>query len=138
MATPLVLDALEHAIWTRGRGGVTDLSGLVHHTDAGSQYTSIAFTLRLLEAGVDASVGSLGDAYDNALARDHDRVVQDRTDPPAWAVADPRPGRTGHPRIRRLVQPPPHSAASDLPPADFENLYDPNQTRLTEAATQAM
>ncbi len=46
----------------------TDLSGLVHHTDAGSQYTSFAFTHRLIEAGVDASVGSVGDAYDNALA----------------------------------------------------------------------
>jgi putative transposase len=37
MSTPLVLDALEQAIWTRGRAGVSDLSGLVHHTDAGSQ-----------------------------------------------------------------------------------------------------
>ena len=68
MATPLALDALEQAIWTRGRTEVTDLTGLVDHTDAGSQYTSIAFTVRLQDAGVDASVGSVGDAYDNALA----------------------------------------------------------------------
>jgi len=68
MTTPLVLDCLEHAVWTRQREGVGDLSGLVHHTDAGSQYTSIAFTDRLVEAGIDASVGSVGDAYDNALA----------------------------------------------------------------------
>ena len=68
MTTPLVLDALEMALWTRRREGLTDLAGLVHHTDAGSQYTSIAFTQRLIEAGVDASVGSVGDAYDNALA----------------------------------------------------------------------
>ena len=39
MTTPLVLDALEMAIWTRRKAGVADLSGLVHHTDAGSQYT---------------------------------------------------------------------------------------------------
>ena len=65
--TPLVLDALEHALFTRAQEGVTDLTGLVAHSDAGSQYTSIAFTTRLLEAGVDASVGSVGDAYDNAL-----------------------------------------------------------------------
>ena len=39
MTTPLVLDCLEHAIWTRQRDGVTDLEGLVHHTDAGSQTT---------------------------------------------------------------------------------------------------
>jgi putative transposase len=68
MSTELVLDTLEHAVWTRRRDGVFDLSGLVHHTDAGSQYTSFAFTNRLIEAGVDASVGSVGDAYDNALA----------------------------------------------------------------------
>lgn len=57
MTTDLVLDALEHAIWTRREAGVEDLSGLVHHTDAGSQYLSFAFTERLVEAGVDASVG---------------------------------------------------------------------------------
>ena len=64
MTTPLVLDCLEQAIWTRQREGVSDLSGLIHHTDAGSQYTSIAFTDRLIDAGIDASVGSVGDAYD--------------------------------------------------------------------------
>jgi putative transposase len=71
MTTPLVLDALEMALWTRRKEGITDLSGLVHHTDAGSQYTSIAFTQRLIDEGVDASVGSVGDAYDNALAESH-------------------------------------------------------------------
>jgi putative transposase len=68
MTTDLVLDTLEHAIWTRSQAGVHDLSGLVHHTDAGSQYVSFAFTERLIEEGVDPSVGSVGDAYDNALA----------------------------------------------------------------------
>ena len=68
MTTELVLDTLEMAIWARSRDGVSDLTGLVHHTDAGSQYTSFAFTERLIEAGVDPSVGSVGDAYDNALA----------------------------------------------------------------------
>jgi putative transposase len=68
MTTQLVLDTLEHAIWTRRTAGVSDLSGLVHHNDAGSQYTSFAFTQRLIDEGVDASVGSVGDAYDNALA----------------------------------------------------------------------
>lgn len=68
MTTDLVLDTLEHAVWTRKRDGVSDLTGLIHHTDAGSRYVSFAFTERLLEAGVDPSVGSVGDAYDNALA----------------------------------------------------------------------
>jgi putative transposase len=67
MRTELVLDALEMAIWTKARGGVEDLAGLVHHTDAGSQ-TSIRFTQRLAEADAAPSVGSVGDAYDNALA----------------------------------------------------------------------
>ena len=62
MTTNLVLDALEHAMFTRAQEGITDLAGLVAHSDAGSQYTSIAFTTRLLEAGVDPSVGSVGDA----------------------------------------------------------------------------
>lgn len=64
MTTDLVLDTLEHAIWTRHQAGVEDLTGLIHHTDAGSQYVSFAFTQRLVDEGVDASVGSVGDAYD--------------------------------------------------------------------------
>jgi putative transposase len=68
MRTDLVLDTIEQAIWTRRREGVTDLCGLTHHHDNGSQYASIAFTERLAEAGIDASVGAVGDALDNALA----------------------------------------------------------------------
>jgi putative transposase len=68
MKTALVLDALEMAIWARGRRGATDLTGLIHRHDAGSQNTSIACTERLATAGVDASVGTGADAYDNALA----------------------------------------------------------------------
>jgi putative transposase len=68
MRTTLVLDTIEQAIWARQREGVTDLAGLIHHHDNGSQYTSIAFTERLAAAGVDASVGTVGDALDNALA----------------------------------------------------------------------
>ena len=63
MSTDLVLEALEMALWARGRvGRAVEGKGLIHHSDRGSQYTSIAFTQRLLEAGVDASVGSAGDA----------------------------------------------------------------------------
>jgi putative transposase len=68
MRTDLVLDALEQAIWTRAREGHRDLTGLISHSDAGSQYVSIAFTERLAQAGIDPSVGSVGDALDNALA----------------------------------------------------------------------
>src|SRR3954452_25128654 len=52
MRTALVLDALEQAMWTRTHDGVATLSGLICH-DAGSQYTSIAYTERLAQAGID-------------------------------------------------------------------------------------
>ena len=60
-----VLDALEQALHERRpvHGG-----GLVHHSDRGSQYVSIKYTERLAEAGIEPSVGSVGDSYDNALA----------------------------------------------------------------------
>ena len=64
MRTELVLDALEVAIWRRA--GV--LEGLVCHSDAGSQYTSIRYTQRLAEVGAAPSVGTVGDSYDNSLA----------------------------------------------------------------------
>jgi putative transposase len=68
MRTSLVLDALEQAVWTRGQHGRDRHDQLIFHSDAGSQYTSIAFTERLAEAGVAPSVGTVGDALDNALA----------------------------------------------------------------------
>lgn len=68
MTTPLVLDAINQAIWIRRGEGITDLSGVIHHNDAGSQYTSVAFTDRLIEVGIDASIGIVGDAHDNSLA----------------------------------------------------------------------
>jgi putative transposase len=58
-----VLDALEQALHDRRPVG-----GLIHHSDRGSQYVSIKYTERLAEAGIEPSVGSVGDSYDNALA----------------------------------------------------------------------
>jgi transposase InsO family protein len=65
MRTDFVLDALEQALYARRaeREGA-----LVHHSDRGSQYVSIRYTERLAEAGIEPSVGSKGDSYDNALA----------------------------------------------------------------------
>jgi putative transposase len=65
LATDFVLDALEQAIYDRRGTGVDDL---VHHSDRGTQYLSMRYTDRLTEAGIDPSVGSRGDSYDNALA----------------------------------------------------------------------
>src|SRR5660397_188523 len=67
MKTDLPLDALDMALWHRGRAG-HDVTGLIHHSDAGSQYTSIRYTDRLAEAGLPASLGTIGNSYDNALA----------------------------------------------------------------------
>ena len=65
MKTQFVLDALEQAIWQRK---TPDNKSLVHHSDRGSQYLSIKYTERLTEAEIDLSVGTVGDAYDNAMA----------------------------------------------------------------------
>lgn len=64
MRTQMVLDALEMARWSRG----TRLEGLVTHSDAGSQFTSVRYGERLAELGALPSIGSVGDSYDNALA----------------------------------------------------------------------
>ena len=65
MKTQFVLDALEQAIWQRK---TPDNKALVHLSNRGSQYLSIKCTERLAEAEIDLSVGTVGDAYDNALA----------------------------------------------------------------------
>ena len=65
MTTGFVLDALNQAICQRAP---SEADSLIHHSDRGSQYLSIKYTERLAEAGIDPSVGSVGDSYDNALA----------------------------------------------------------------------
>jgi transposase InsO family protein len=65
MQTDFVLDALEQALYARQRERDGEL---VHHSDRGSQYVSIRYSQRLAEAGIEPSVGSTGDSYDNALA----------------------------------------------------------------------
>ncbi|WP_420852385.1 IS3 family transposase [Pelomonas aquatica] len=65
MHTEFVLDALEQALYDRKP---SEDDGLIHHSDRGSQYLSIRYSERLAEAGIEPSVGSKGDSYDNALA----------------------------------------------------------------------
>ena len=64
--TPLVLGALEMGLWQRDRAG-HDRSDLIHHSDAGSQYTSFRLAAHLAGEGIAASIGTVGDALDNAL-----------------------------------------------------------------------
>jgi transposase InsO family protein len=64
LRTDLVLDAIEMALWRRD----TTPGALTHHSDAGCQYVSFRYSERLAEAGIAASIGSVGDSYDNAMA----------------------------------------------------------------------
>jgi putative transposase len=117
MRTTLVLDALRMALGTRAPGA--DVA-LVHHSDRGSQYTSIDYTQTLTDHGVLASVGSVGDAYDNALAESFvdsfkteltsDRIWQTRAQLELAVVE--YIGWFNHARL--------HESLGDLPPAEFE------------------
>jgi putative transposase len=66
--TPLVSKAVNMAVWRRDHYGHPVEPGLIHHSDAGSQYVSVNFTESLALQGISPSIGSVGDAYDNALA----------------------------------------------------------------------
>lgn len=124
MTSQLVLDAIEHAIWTRSRDGIEDLTGLIHHHDRGSQYTSVAFTDRLIEAGIDASIGATGNSYDNALAETINGLYKTeliKAQGP-WRTVDQVEVATlewvdwfNH---RRLYE-----YCADMPPAECEALY---------------
>ncbi len=128
MRTDLVTDALRMALTRRRHGADVQL---IHHSDAGSQYTSHAFGQVLDDHGVLASIGSVGDAYDNAMAESFvdsfkteliaDRVWRTRSQLElaivewvAWFNND------------RL-----HEALDDIPPAEFEALYAPTNQPIT-------
>jgi putative transposase len=135
MKTALVLDALEQAVWARTRDGAADLTGLICHHDAGSQYTSIAYTERLAQAGIDPSVGSVGDAYDNALAETVIGLFKTELIKPGgpWRTVEQVEIATleyvdwfNH---RRLYE-----ACGDIPPAELEQAHYRQHTALTEAS----
>ena len=134
MRTALVLDALEQALCARRRQGRDSLAGLVHHTDAGSQYTSIAFTERLAAAGAQPSVGAVGDAYDNALAESVIGLYKTELIKPGgpWRTAEQVElatlGYVDWFNHRRLFE-----ACGDIPPAELEAAYYRQNTALAEA-----
>ena len=123
MRTQLVLDALEQAVWVRRREG-TSLAGLVHHSDAGAQYTSLAFTERLAGLGAAASIGSVGDAYDNALAESVIGLYKSELIHPnrPWKTVDQVEIATLRYvdwfNTKRL-----HEANGDIPPVELEQAY---------------
>jgi putative transposase len=134
MTAALVLAAWDRAIWTRNHDGLTSLDGLIHHSDAGAQYTSLAFTDRLAAAGAAPSIGTVGDAYDNALAEStiglYKTELIDRQGP--WHNATQVEAATMQ-YLHWYNHQRPHSASADIPPADFEALYPATQARLTNA-----
>ena len=119
LQTDIVLDALEQALWARGKP-----NGVIHHSDRGSQYLSIRYTERLAEAGFQASVGSVGDSYDNALAETINGLYKAEVihkDGP-WKGLDEVERATltwvdwfNH---RRIL-----SSIGDIPPSEYEDLY---------------
>ena len=120
MRTDMVLDALEMARWSRG----TRLEGLVAHSDAGSQFTSIRYGERLGELGATPSIGSVGDSYDNALAESQfslykNELVRNRG---PWRDVDQLELATlewvswfNHTRL--------HSSLGDIPPVEYEEVH---------------
>jgi putative transposase len=133
LRTELALEALEMAVWRRN----TVLDGLVHHSDRGSQYTSIRYTERLAETGIEASVGSRGDSYDNALAESTIGLFKTEI------IQRQRPWKTPEEvefatlewidwwNNRRL-----HSAIGNVPPAEFEASYYANASPMQTTGIQ--
>ena len=124
MRADLVTDTLEMAVWSRARAGINDLTGLIHHTDAGSQHVSLALTERLAALGIRASIGTVADAYDNALAEStiglFKTELSRRRGP--WRTLDDVEIATlewvDWFNNRRL-----HTELGDLPPAEHEAAY---------------
>jgi putative transposase len=130
MNTDFVLDALEQALHAR-----RDIDGLIHHSDRGTQYLSIRYGERLAESGIEPSVGSTGDSYDNALAESinglYKAEVIHRRGP--WRNVDAVEFATlewvdwfNH---RRLLEP-----IGDIPPIEFEQAYYDRQQTLAMVA----
>ncbi|RMR92918.1 IS51 transposase orfB, partial [Pseudomonas savastanoi pv. glycinea] len=126
--TDFVLDALEQALYARRP---VKQGGLIHHSDRGVQYVSIRYTERLVEAGIEPSVGSVGDSYDNALAETINglykaEVIHRRSWPTRGAVELETLKWVDWFNHRRLLEPIGH-----IPPVEAEAIY---YQQLTESA----
>ncbi|MFP4635934.1 MAG: IS3 family transposase [Nitriliruptoraceae bacterium] len=122
MRTQMVLDALEMARWSRG----TQLEGLVCHSDAGSQFTSLRYGERLAEIGALPSIGSVGDSYDNALAEAvnslyKSELIRGPAQGPWQTVDEVELATLGWVTWFNTVRL--HGTLNDIPPAEFEAIY---------------
>lgn len=128
--TDFVLDALEQAVYARR----PTQGGLIHHSDRGVQYVSIRYTERLAEAGIEPSVGSVGDSYDNALAETINglykaEVIHRRSWPSREAVELATLEWVDWFNHRRLLGP-----IGNIPPAEAEAAYHQQTRELAMAA----
>jgi transposase InsO family protein len=129
--TDLVMDALEQALHARQqRPGEL----LIHHSDHGVQYVSLRYTDRLAEAGIEASVGTVGDSYDNALAETVNglykaEVIHRRSWPDRKAVELATLDWVDWFNHKRLLEP-----IGNMPPVEAEALYYQRQVGLVEVA----
>jgi putative transposase len=123
--TDLVLDAIDIGLHARNYRPGRDGDKLVHHSDAGSQYTSFRFTQHLIDAGIDASIGTVGDALDNALAESTIGLYKTELIKPRgpWHnLSEVDAGTAAWVdwyNNRRL-----HGACGYRPPTEFEALYE--------------
>jgi putative transposase len=136
MRTDMVLDALEMARWSRG----TRLEGLVAHSDAGSQFTSVRYGERLAELGAVPSIGSVGDSYDNALAESviglyKTELIRGPDQGPWRTIEDVELATLGWVHWHNTTRL--HSYLGDVPPAEFEAaFYAARQTDQTLVGIQ--
>jgi putative transposase len=131
MRTDMVLDALDMASWSRG----TRLPGLIAHSDAGSQYTSIRYGERLAEIGAIPSIGSIGDSFDNALAETVNgyykaELIYGPAQGPWRTIEDVELATLGWVHWHNTTRL--HGYLHDVPPAEFEAAW--RQCHAEEAA----
>ncbi len=123
MPTDLPLDALEMALWTRERAG-HEVTGVIQHSDAGSQYTAIRYQARLADAGALASIGTVGDSYGQRPGRVRDRALQDRVHQAGRTLAgrdDLELATLGW--VHWFNEHRLHSSIGHVPPIEYEQAY---------------
>jgi len=133
MTTPLVMDALNMAVFSRR---LQLINGVIAHSDAGSQYVSVAYTERLAEIGARPSIGTIGDSYDNSLAETLNGLYKTEL------IRRQGPWRNvEHVELATLAwvewfnNHRLHGQLGDIPPAEFEHKYYAQTRAISKVPT---